>query len=222
MRRFSNLVLPLVLLLVFVLAGWFGGAGNRVDVAAVQDLMDVRNASPRLTEIVVIVTWLGSAYATIGFAALVAIGLALGRRQQAALLLVITVAAERFAMDELKLLVGRARPAFDPHPVPVSSFSFPSGHSSNSMAAFLAIAIIAAPARFRAPAVWTALAIVLLVGASRVYLGVHWPTDVIGGWCLGLMAVWVAVRVGERSGALEPQHEIVGGHRPALGEDQTE
>ena len=63
----------------------------------------------------------------------------------------------------------------------------------------------------------------LAIGATRPYLGVHWPSDVIGGWALGLIAVWIVLRVGERSGVLafEPQHDVVGGHRAAIDENEA-
>ena len=91
------------------------------------------------------------------------------------------------------------------------------------MSAFLIIAMVAAPPRFRSAAMIAALLTSLAVGATRPYLGVHWPSDVIGGWALGLVAVWIVLRVGERSGVLafEPQHDVVGRHRAAIGENEA-
>src|SRR6478752_7428734 len=130
MRHFSNPLVPILLAAIFALAGWLGGPANGIDVAVVQALMRIREASPALTDIMIAITWLGSAYATLGFSALVAIGLAIQRAHGRALLLVATVALERLVMEELKILVGRARPDFDPHPVVVKSLSFPSGHAA--------------------------------------------------------------------------------------------
>ena len=91
----------------------------------------------------------------------------------------------------LKVLVDRARPTLSPlHDV--GSKAWPSGHATASAVAFGALGYFL----FRVlPKPWSILALVacglviVVVGVTRVYLGVHWPTDVIGGWALGL--VWV-------------------------------
>ncbi len=92
----------------------------------------------------------------------------------------------RIAIEVLKLAIDRPRPAFGPHPVEVHSLSFPSGHAGNSMITFLAIAMIAIPERWRGRAVAIALSSSIAVGLTRPFLGVHWPSDVIGGWVLGI------------------------------------
>jgi undecaprenyl-diphosphatase len=148
--------------------------------------------------------------------------LLLRRSPGQALLLALTVLIERFLVDACKGWFGRPRPQFDLHWLP-HSLAFPSGHSANSMTAYLATALILAPPAHRRPWAIGVLILSLFIGLSRVYLGVHWPSDVIGGWALGLLAVGAALAVGERSGALhfEPQHQIVGRHVPALDEDEA-
>jgi undecaprenyl-diphosphatase len=69
--------------------------------------------------------------------------------------------------------------------VVTNSSSFPSGHAGNSMAVFLTIALVAVPRAHRIPAIFGAVLASLVVGCTRPYLGVHWPSDVIGGWSLG-------------------------------------
>ena len=116
--------------------------------------------------------------------------------------------------------IGRPRPDFDLHPVVTSSPAFPSGHSANSMAVFLAIALIALPHRCAAGRGRGALCLSIVVGLTRIFLGVHWPTDVIGGWAWGLLVVGLALIIGEGQGAIEAQHDVVGGHLPPSGKDE--
>lgn len=87
------------------------------------------------------------------------------------------------------------------------------------MAVFVSVALIAAPPAWRKPAVMFAILMSILVGFTRPYLGVHWPSDVIGGWALGLIAAGLAFAWGRRSGAIEAQHDVVGRHLPPVRED---
>lgn len=95
-----------------------------------------------------------------------------------------------------KQAVGRPRPPADLWLMHVGGKAFPSGHSVQSLATFVALAVIAA-GLVRPPhrLLWTAAAILLAtgVGLSRIYLGVHWATDVIAGW--GAAALWVTALV---------------------------
>jgi undecaprenyl-diphosphatase len=87
-----------------------------------------------------------------------------------------------------------------PHGSYVYSASFPSGHSTLSAATFLTLAMLIAslePNRGTKIMVFVlALLLVLSIGFSRVYLGVHWPSDVLAGWCLGAawaLAAWTVL-----------------------------
>jgi undecaprenyl-diphosphatase len=120
-----------------------------------------------------------------------------GRRRSAVVLIGTVVLAEA-CNDLLKLAYGRPRPDLVAHGSYVYSHSFPSGHSLLSATVFLTTAAILSSLepRRRAKAFVFSLAIALIVavGFSRVYLGVHWPTDVLAGWTLG--AAWaLAARV---------------------------
>lgn len=120
-----------------------------------------------------------------------AILLAFTRRMRAALLLFM-VFGGRLLVELQKVLVDRDRPGVSPHLEAVHSMSFPSGHSANAMITYLGIALLLPVGqRNRAIAVGIALAAILQVGWSRIALGVHWPSDVIGGWAFGLL--WVTI-----------------------------
>ena len=182
----------LALFLAFLVAGIVGGGSFWPDVAAIRALQDIRDDAPRLTLAAVGLTQLGSVYVTLGAGLATALLLAIRGHRRHGLVVAGLVLGERLTLDGLKLLLDRARPAFDAHPVATHSSSFPSGHSGNSMAVFLAIALIAVPERWRTQAVTSALVLSILIGLTRPYLGVHWPSDVVGGWSLGALLALLA------------------------------
>lgn len=113
----------------------------------------------------------------------------LHRKVRHALVLVVTVLVAQAGSEGLKGLYGRPRPDLVPHGVYVYSGSFPSGHSMLSAAVYLTLAALIAslePRRGAKVLVFaTAVLVMLAVGVSRIYLGVHWPSDVLAGWCAG-------------------------------------
>jgi undecaprenyl-diphosphatase len=122
-----------------------------------------------------------------------------GRVRHAAILGVTVLLAD-VSSEFLKHLYSRPRPDLVPHGSYVYSASFPSGHSTISAATFLTLAMLIAslePNRGTKVMVFVlAMALVLSIGVSRVYLGVHWPSDVLAGWCLGgawALAGWLAL-----------------------------
>ncbi|WP_293874602.1 MULTISPECIES: phosphatase PAP2 family protein [unclassified Sphingomonas] len=96
-----------------------------------------------------------------------------------------------WAVDLIKGQVLRARPDLVPHLVDVSGYSFPSGHATSSAIVYLTLAALAGQVTpERTARRYLLVAAVLLVGAigcSRVYLGVHWPSDVLAGWSFGTL-----------------------------------
>ncbi len=95
----------------------------------------------------------------------------------------------------LKLGFDRPRPDLVEHLTYATSSSFPSGHATLSAIAYLTMGMLLAHAhkrrRIKVLSIAGACLITMLVGLSRIYLGVHWPTDVLAGWCVG--AAWAAL-----------------------------
>jgi undecaprenyl-diphosphatase len=125
------------------------------------------------------------------------VGLLLVRRLwlTAALIAAATISGSIIAA-QAKHWVGRPRPELVDHLVQVTGLSFPSGHATNSALVYLTLAgLVAQVADGRAVRSYIFVIAILLtglIGVSRVYLGVHWPSDVLAGWCAGTgwAALW--------------------------------
>lgn len=127
---------------------------------------------------------------------LITIGyLLLAQRRSLAVVLFLSVAGGWLASHALKLGIARPRPDIVAHLTEVNDFSFPSGHAMLSAVTYLTIAAILSQTQDRRAVriyiVSVAIFLSLLIGLSRIYLGVHYPTDVLAGWCAG--AVWASV-----------------------------
>jgi membrane-associated phospholipid phosphatase len=142
-------------------------------------------------------------------AVLLAIWLARRRVWPLAIWVVVTMAAGGLLGVLLKLLVGRHRPDLLDPVARASGYSFPSGHALNNAlgaAVFLLVLLPLARERPRARALlWTAAIVLpLITGVSRVGLGVHWTSDVLGGWLLGVAVTaataWAYLRWQDRRG----------------------
>lgn len=111
-----------------------------------------------------------------------------GKRRQPVLLFAAT-ASGAVVVAMLKIVYGRARPEIIPHLVPALNLSFPSGHAADSAIVFSTIAaMLIAVEKDRNTRIFVALlaiALTLAIGLSRIYLGVHWPSDVLAGWAFG-------------------------------------
>ncbi|WP_411286564.1 phosphatase PAP2 family protein [Phenylobacterium sp.] len=122
------------------------------------------------------------------------------RKHRHALVLIGTVVLAQVFSEGLKQLYGRPRPELVPHGSYVYSGSFPSGHSMLSAATYLTFAMLIASVETRrstkALVFVLAISLMVTVGISRVYLGVHWPSDVLAGWAAGAAFAfmgWVAL-----------------------------
>lgn len=116
--------------------------------------------------------------------------LLLHRRFKLSLMLVVAVGGARLLSTLLKGIFARPRPDIVSHEALTYSASFPSGHAMLSAAVYLTLAALMTTAMRRREAkayvLGMACALTFLVGVSRVYLGVHWPTDVLAGWAMGI------------------------------------
>lgn len=140
-------------------------------------------------------TALGSLAVLLLITLLAALYLLLRGRARAALFLIVAILGAWTLNSLLKLGFDRPRPDLIPHITRVSSASFPSGHAMTAAATYLTLGALLArlEQRFRVKLFLysSAILITVIVGASRVYLGVHWPTDVLAGWAGG--AAWAAL-----------------------------
>jgi undecaprenyl-diphosphatase len=121
--------------------------------------------------------------------------LALTRKGNTALFVLAAVIGGVLISQTLKFAFARPRPELVPHGAEVFTASFPSGHSMMSAVVYLTLgALLARTQTDRAVKLYIlvmAVILTVLVGVSRVYLGVHWPTDVVAGWALG--GVWALI-----------------------------
>jgi undecaprenyl-diphosphatase len=154
---------------------------------------------PALVLIARIFTALGEPTVLIGAGIIVAALLWHRARGRLALGLLLVILLGRGLSEVQKYWIARARPDFEQHLVVVKTSSFPSGHATSSMIFYLTLALALAPrGRTRRLAAAAAVLLSLLIGTSRVMLGVHWPSDVIGGWSFGMLWVLLTLRRAER------------------------
>lgn len=127
------------------------------------------------------------------------------RKRLSALLLVIGLIGGVCLSEGLKALFERERPPIAYQAVETLNASFPSGHALLSTVFYLTLGVMLTRAfpqkRFKAFVLGSAITIALLIGLTRVYLGAHWASDVIAGWCAGAawaMALWLVAYAIER------------------------
>ncbi len=141
--------------------------------------------------------------------------LALQRKWHTVVVLCIAVPGGLVVSSVLKHAFDRTRPDLVPHGSHIYTSSFPSGHSMMAAVTYLTLAALlmrtVASKRIKMYVLSLAVGLTLLIGTSRVYLGVHWPTDVLAGWTLGAawaIVCWLFTRWLQRRGQVEPESPV--------------
>ncbi|CAB4737291.1 unannotated protein [freshwater metagenome] len=168
----------------------------------------VTHRSPGLIRVMRVVTHLADGWTIVVVVALTVVVLRV-RRLPGALLVVAATSSTAIVVGVVKSVVGRARPPAIDAATAASGYAFPSGHSAQAAACFGALGWIAA-SKTRRRRAWVVLAggfltLIVMVGASRVVLGVHWFSDVVAGWTVGGAAVLCVLAVtSARGGQIAP------------------
>jgi undecaprenyl-diphosphatase len=188
---------------VLVAAAWLFGAiaedvvtSDRLTVvdATVAEWLH-RHATPTLTQAMLVWTNLHSTVAVGAYTAVVALALAVERQWRRLVLVVVAVGGGLAVNVLMKLAFHRARPVFDDPLLTLASYSFPSGHVAGSTI-FYGLAVLWLFSRTRRP-LWRALALamaavlIVIVAFSRMYLGVHYLSDVVAAFAEGV--AWLAI-----------------------------
>jgi membrane-associated phospholipid phosphatase len=191
-------VLLVLLAVAGVVTAFVGTGPAEADAALLGESIEVRSAP--LTALATGVTTIGSTAAMGLLAALVGLWLLRLRRGADALFVVGTMAGAATLFTGIKRLLDRPRPPVVDHLVAASNESLPSGHATMAVAVLGSLVVLAWPGRgalARAAMVAVVVGWAGVVGLTRIYLGVHWFSDVLAGWLVG--AAWLALCVALRS-----------------------
>lgn len=147
-------------------------------------------AGPRLDAFFLVVTGIGHEYGVVPAAVLLPLVLLWRRHWREAVFAAVACAGSGLLNMATKQAFQRPRPTLWESLAPESTFSFPSGHAMGSITLMAVLVLLTWRTRWRWPVLLAALVFTVLVGVSRLYLGVHYPSDVLAGWAAGL--AWTA------------------------------
>jgi membrane-associated phospholipid phosphatase len=188
------------LLILFFAALFSGGSPGRFDMWMTTGVRTLH--TPERDRLLGGLTFIGSHLFLLPATAVVAVGLAAAHRRGLALLLLFAVAGGSGLNAILKLAFRRERPDLWPALALEPSYSFPSGHAAMTTVFCGALLVVlfrlTRRRKVRAAATATALVLVAAIGATRLYLGAHWATDIAAGFFVGLFWVMVCVVVAAR------------------------
>jgi membrane-associated phospholipid phosphatase len=148
-----------------------------------------RHSTPGRDDVMTFISALGHEWGVVPLSVVIGVVLLAVKRRGNALFWGVAMVGAGSLNTGAKLLFRRTRPDLWLSPSPEHTYSFPSGHAMGSMAFVAALAVLAWPTRWRWWAIILGSVFTLLVGFSRVYLGVHYPSDVAAGWAAAL--AWV-------------------------------
>ena len=156
-----------------------------------------RSSKPMLTGIMKIISFIGSAYFLVPFMIIVSFILIYKKRFYGLKLLILSSLGSYLLNIGLKFVFNRSRP-FDYFLVEQGGLSYPSGHSMVTMAFYMTIVYLLEKnikdKKHGKILKASAILMIILMGLSRLYLGVHWPTDIIGGYLMGYVFYYIITR----------------------------
>ncbi len=206
---------------MIVLAAWVATAGELTDNVIDQDGLTrvdpgwldwtIAHRAPDLTTVARVLSDVGDTVSMVALAVVAAAILVWRRSWREAATVAVATAGAGALVTVGKHVVGRSRPPAVDHLVTETNQSFPSGHSLGSIVVIGVVAAIAmSRLRIRALRAALPIAATVLVGAigwSRLYLGVHWPTDILAGWLIGGLWLTICLIVARRS-VIHPSADV--------------
>ena len=153
-----------------------------------------QHANDTFNSLFVALTQLGGIYLVAGVSLAMVVYFLLKKRYYKALFVVVSIGGVALVNVLLKTLFDRSRPDLWQHLVTETSFSFPSGHSSASAALAFTVIVLLWNTKWRTVSLSIGALYVVTIGFSRMYIGVHFPSDILGGWLLA--AGWVTLMAG--------------------------
>ncbi|MDN5326686.1 MAG: hypothetical protein PWP41_1382 [Moorella sp. (in: firmicutes)] len=189
-KRYFLLIAALMVIIFLLVATAITLPGvNYLDTRVLKWLMAYR--SPLATVVFKVITFFGTSIFFYLATAVLGLNLLLGRDYRGFWALIITMNGAQALMEVLKAFYHRPRPALGPLE-PAPGFSFPSGHAMMGTVFFTLLALVLLqrlPSRYHSLVARLTIFFLFLLGLSRLYLGVHYPTDVLAGYAAGVAVV---------------------------------
>ncbi len=181
-------------------------------------------ATPTWDAVMLLLSRLGYQWGVVPLDVTILLALLFRRLRRDSLFFGLSVIGAAILNQTAKVLFGRDRPKLWPSVAPEPTFSFPSGHAMGSAALVTALVVLLWPTRWRYPMLLLGSIFVLLVSLSRIYLGVHYPSDILAGWAasfawvMGLSSILYG-RLGKPNPArLQNKDQRAGNNQDAAGD----